>query len=162
LYFGELVHFLRFHLTYKPPVSSSSIEVINQRVAISSDTINLSIQVSPLYYLSSSPHETTEWISGSAICKLHVITSSTLSTPKTHVRNRQQQGLWRLHQEIRIEGIMSVHSLAVSLSHHLPAQSQSLGGLSTNVNVFIPEGSGPFPVLYYLSGLTCNEDNGCA
>jgi hypothetical protein len=43
-----------------------------------------------------------------------------------------------------------------------PAQSKSLGGLDTNVNVFIPEGSGPFPVLYYLAGLTCNEDTGCA
>lgn len=51
------------------------------------------------------------------------------------------------------------------LSHPLttsPAQSESLGGLSTNVNVFIPEGSGAFPVLYYLAGLTCNEDTGCA
>ena len=52
--------------------------------------------------------------------------------------------------------------IVVLLSHYLPAQSESLGGLSTKVNVFTPEGSGPFPVLYYLAGLTCNEDTGCA
>lgn len=53
-------------------------------------------------------------------------------------------------------------SIVLSLSRYLLTQSESLGGLSTKVNVFIPEGSGPFPVLYYLAGLTCNEDTGCA
>jgi S-formylglutathione hydrolase len=42
------------------------------------------------------------------------------------------------------------------------AKSASLGGLETNFNVFVPStsSSGPFPVLYYLAGLTCTEDTG--
>ncbi|KAG8838260.1 hypothetical protein FRC18_005464 [Serendipita sp. 400] len=40
------------------------------------------------------------------------------------------------------------------------ATAESLGGLSTQWNVFVPSGAGPFPVLYYLAGLTCNEDTG--
>lgn len=42
------------------------------------------------------------------------------------------------------------------------ATSESLGGLTTQFNVFVPahtEGQ-KFPVLYYLAGLTCNEDTG--
>lgn len=40
-------------------------------------------------------------------------------------------------------------------------KSSSLGGLETNFNVFTPSTSnGPFPVLYYLAGLTCTEDTG--
>lgn len=42
------------------------------------------------------------------------------------------------------------------------AESATLG-LSTQFNVFVPSISGPsngYPVLYYLSGLTCNEDTG--
>lgn len=41
--------------------------------------------------------------------------------------------------------------------------SSSLGGLTTNVNVFLPASaskSSPVPVLIYLAGLTCNEDTG--
>ncbi|WFD33524.1 S-formylglutathione hydrolase [Malassezia cuniculi] len=40
--------------------------------------------------------------------------------------------------------------------------SESLGGLSANINVFVPPkatAEAPAPVLYYLSGLTCTEDN---
>lgn len=40
--------------------------------------------------------------------------------------------------------------------------SSSLGGLETAINVFLPGSAGsdsPVPVLYYLSGLTCTEDN---
>ncbi|KZT54696.1 putative esterase D [Calocera cornea HHB12733] len=40
------------------------------------------------------------------------------------------------------------------------AKATSYNGLETKFNVFIPEGKGPFPVLYYLAGLTCDEDNG--
>lgn len=39
----------------------------------------------------------------------------------------------------------------------LKFQSSSLGGLDTQINVYVPPGSGPFPVLYYLAGLTCTE-----
>ncbi|WRT64304.1 S-formylglutathione hydrolase [Kwoniella shivajii] len=41
--------------------------------------------------------------------------------------------------------------------------SKSLGGLSTQFNVFLPSAassSSPVPVLFYLAGLTCNEDTG--
>ncbi|TIA93615.1 hypothetical protein E3P99_00032 [Wallemia hederae] len=37
--------------------------------------------------------------------------------------------------------------------------SQSLGGLSTQINVFTPPNATNAPVLYFLSGLTCTEDN---
>ncbi|PWN46544.1 S-formylglutathione hydrol [Violaceomyces palustris] len=40
--------------------------------------------------------------------------------------------------------------------------SESLGGLKSNLNVFLPPKSQEIkvPVLYYLAGLTCTEDNG--
>ncbi|WOO83538.1 S-formylglutathione hydrolase [Vanrija pseudolonga] len=40
--------------------------------------------------------------------------------------------------------------------------SSSLGGLSTSVNVYVPDSakSSPAPVLFYLAGLTCTEDTG--
>lgn len=41
--------------------------------------------------------------------------------------------------------------------------SSSLGGLQTSINVYIPPKStsaSKFPVLFYLAGLTCNEDTG--
>ncbi|KZO92812.1 carbohydrate esterase family 1 protein [Calocera viscosa TUFC12733] len=42
----------------------------------------------------------------------------------------------------------------------LSAKAESYNGLETKFNVFVPEGKGPFPVLYYLAGLTCDEDTG--
>jgi S-formylglutathione hydrolase len=36
--------------------------------------------------------------------------------------------------------------------------SKSLGGLTTNVNVFVPANASAAPVLFYLAGLTCTED----
>ncbi|KAG7099010.1 hypothetical protein E1B28_000894 [Marasmius oreades] len=42
-------------------------------------------------------------------------------------------------------------------------KSASLGGLSANFNLFLPPNASPtnkVPVLIYLSGLTCTEDNG--
>ncbi|CAH7686662.1 putative carbohydrate esterase family 1 protein [Phakopsora pachyrhizi] len=43
-------------------------------------------------------------------------------------------------------------------------KSNSLGGLETKFNLYIPESKlaeeKEHPVLYYLAGLTCNEDNG--
>ena len=41
----------------------------------------------------------------------------------------------------------------------LQFNSQALGGLSTNTNVYLPPHASQSPVLYYLSGLTCTEDN---
>lgn len=38
------------------------------------------------------------------------------------------------------------------------AQSEQLGG-PTRFGVFLPHGEGPFPALFWLSGLTCTEDN---
>ncbi|TXT08712.1 hypothetical protein VHUM_02840 [Vanrija humicola] len=38
--------------------------------------------------------------------------------------------------------------------------SASLGGLSTAVNVYVPDGATAAPVLFYLAGLTCTEDTG--
>lgn len=41
--------------------------------------------------------------------------------------------------------------------------SKALGGLKANINVFLPEQaseSKKVPVIYYLAGLTCNEDTG--
>lgn len=41
--------------------------------------------------------------------------------------------------------------------------SESLGGITTRINVFVPPGAtdkAKVPVLYYLAGLTCTEDNG--
>ncbi|GAA99847.1 uncharacterized protein L969DRAFT_69315 [Mixia osmundae IAM 14324] len=38
--------------------------------------------------------------------------------------------------------------------------ADKLGQLTTKINVFVPGGSGKFPVLLYLAGLTCTEDNG--
>ena len=41
-------------------------------------------------------------------------------------------------------------------------KSDALSGLDANMNVFVPPkatADAPAPVLYYLSGLTCTEDN---
>lgn len=41
--------------------------------------------------------------------------------------------------------------------------SSVLGGLDAQLNLFLPStatSSKPVPILYYLSGLTCTEDNG--
>ncbi|TIB78836.1 hypothetical protein E3Q23_00649 [Wallemia mellicola] len=38
-------------------------------------------------------------------------------------------------------------------------KSDSLGGLDTQINVYLPPNAKNAPVLYYLSGLTCTEDN---
>lgn len=38
--------------------------------------------------------------------------------------------------------------------------STSLGGLETNVNVYVPDNADNLPVLFYLAGLTCTEDTG--
>lgn len=39
--------------------------------------------------------------------------------------------------------------------------SSTLGDLTTSINLFLPKdgGSTRFPVLYFLAGLTCTEDN---
>lgn len=40
-------------------------------------------------------------------------------------------------------------------------QSQALGGLETQFNIFLPHtGFKKVPILVYLAGLTCTEDNG--
>jgi hypothetical protein len=40
-------------------------------------------------------------------------------------------------------------------------QSNALGGLETQFNLFLPQtGSEKVPILVYLAGLTCTEDNG--
>ena len=46
----------------------------------------------------------------------------------------------------------------------LVLQSATLGGLDACFNLFLPENaaSAKVPVLFYLAGLTCTEDNGCA
>lgn len=48
--------------------------------------------------------------------------------------------------------------------HKLSFESLALGGLTTQVNVFVPPSAAsgapaPVPVLYFLAGLTCTEDN---
>jgi len=40
------------------------------------------------------------------------------------------------------------------------SSSSALGGLATQINVFVPPKATKAPVLYYLAGLTCNEDTG--
>jgi len=44
--------------------------------------------------------------------------------------------------------------------YKLQAKSEAYNGLETKFNVFIPGGHGKFPVLYYMAGLTCDEDTG--
>ena len=41
----------------------------------------------------------------------------------------------------------------------MPAAASSVTGTPMTFSVFTPEGPGPFPVLLWLSGLTCTEDN---
>lgn len=39
-------------------------------------------------------------------------------------------------------------------------QSKVLGDLTANFNIFLPPNAKNAPILYYLAGLTCTEDNG--
>ncbi|MFZ5721075.1 MAG: S-formylglutathione hydrolase [Pseudomonadota bacterium] len=48
-----------------------------------------------------------------------------------------------------------VHSGTLSYARHESAAT----GTPMKLSVFVPPGEGPFPVLYWLSGLTCTEDN---
>jgi S-formylglutathione hydrolase len=48
-----------------------------------------------------------------------------------------------------------VHSGTLSYARHDSAAT----GTPMKLSVFVPPGEGPFPVLYWLSGLTCTEDN---
>ena len=50
------------------------------------------------------------------------------------------------------------------LNKYKIASASSLGGLAASVSIYLPpkssNGSQKVPVLYYLAGLTCNEDTG--
>jgi S-formylglutathione hydrolase len=48
-----------------------------------------------------------------------------------------------------------VHGGTLSYGRHHSAAT----GTPMRLSVFVPAGPGPFPVLYWLSGLTCTEDN---
>lgn len=48
-----------------------------------------------------------------------------------------------------------VHGGTLSYARHDSAAT----GTPMKLSVFVPPGEGPFPVLYWLSGLTCTEDN---
>lgn len=50
------------------------------------------------------------------------------------------------------------HALHGGTLHYLKHDSVSTGTPMT-LSVFVPPGEGPFPVLIWLSGLTCTEDN---
>lgn len=56
-----------------------------------------------------------------------------------------------------LEKLSSNKSWGGAIQKFKAAKSDALGGLDTQFNVFVPSGSGPFPVLYYLAGLTCTE-----
>ena len=49
----------------------------------------------------------------------------------------------------------TVHGGKLSYLKHDSATT----GTPMTLSVFVPAGEGPFPVLYWLSGLTCTEDN---
>ncbi|KAK4046234.1 hypothetical protein OIV83_006213 [Microbotryomycetes sp. JL201] len=59
-----------------------------------------------------------------------------------------------------LEQLSSSATFGGKIVKYKHASSQSLGGLAAQFNVFLPKesNSGPVPVLYYLAGLTCNED----
>lgn len=66
---------------------------------------------------------------------------------------RQMQTLQKISANKVFDGVLTKYSF----------QSKTLGGLDANLNVFLPPGasdSNKVPVLYYLAGLTCTEDNG--
>ena len=58
---------------------------------------------------------------------------------------------------------MTLKTLSTNKSHHGTQGVYSHASSSTKTDmtfsVFIPEGEGPFPVLWYLSGLTCTHAN---
>ena len=41
----------------------------------------------------------------------------------------------------------------------MSSHASKLLGCTMKYSVYMPAGPGPFPVLWYLSGLTCNEQN---
>src|SRR4051812_17001308 len=51
----------------------------------------------------------------------------------------------------------------LAFSHPSILKSDTLGGLYTNFNIYLPPNAtrGNVPLLWYLSGLTCTEDNAC-
>ncbi|GAA6021246.1 hypothetical protein JCM11491_001522 [Sporobolomyces phaffii] len=63
-----------------------------------------------------------------------------------------------------MEQVSENYSFGGVLRKYKIASASSLGGLEAQVNVFLPEQAindgAKVPVLYYLAGLTCNEDTG--
>lgn len=68
------------------------------------------------------------------------------------------------------EGVLTKYKFKVSCALSYPKsptvtnrpQSEALGGLDAHFNLFLPliNGNHKVPVLIYLAGLTCTEDNG--
>lgn len=54
--------------------------------------------------------------------------------------------------------ITKSHAVHGGTLHYLKHDSAATG-TPMNLSVFVPPGDGPFPVLIWLSGLTCTEDN---
>lgn len=99
------------------------------------------------------------------------------SSLNSHARTDQKlQDLWWSTQQVQARGMfahqishtreaLSVHNYnyngiprRLSCTFH---QASSLGGLETQFYVFIPQrNEGKAPVLYFLAGMTCNEDTG--
>lgn len=53
---------------------------------------------------------------------------------------------------------VKAHTVHGGTLRYLKHDSETTGTAMT-LSVFVPAGDGPFPVLYWLSGLTCTEDN---
>lgn len=74
----------------------------------------------------------------------------------------KQQSLWRRANQIQVHRTMMLLFRTECAHVLISRQSSALGGLPSQFNVFIPAnaGSAKVPVLYFLAGLTCTEDNG--
>jgi len=54
--------------------------------------------------------------------------------------------------------VVKTHTVHGGTLSYLKHDSETTGTAMT-LSVFVPAGEGPFPVIYWLSGLTCTEDN---
>jgi S-formylglutathione hydrolase len=61
-----------------------------------------------------------------------------------------------------LEKLSTTQAFAGELVKYKVTKSESLGGTDAQFNVFLPAAAskGKVPVLVYLAGLTCSEDNG--
>ena len=97
-----------------------------------------------------------------ALCWVKPMMRATVFSRKASLQRSHFQTNRIITIKTTMEQTSSNQAWGGQLNKYKIASASSLGGLSANVSIYLPPNSskGSTPVLYYLAGLTCNEDTG--